>query len=297
MRSLLILTSIALLAVPRAPAVTRVPFTWTPGQIEVGVRVDGAPATVLLDTGSEFPVVSSRLASRLTLQTFHEHGRDFAEDVEIDVGTVKLPDQRVMVMPFDTYYARGRAIDGVIGYDLFAQFTVAIDFGARALTMWRPSAFLAPKGVVTVPLTFAGRLPVVEAAITPVDRTSVPVRLVVDTGASQAIILRYPFANEHGLLDVAGQKATIAPSLAAGELRLVDVRIEQVKVGAWTFDRPSVLAHAEPRGSGAYTATDGLIGNTLLSRFTLFVDYPRKRLLLQPARNQSLIPRSPIRNP
>jgi predicted aspartyl protease len=285
MRSLLILMSIALLAAPRAPAAARVPFVWTPGQIELAVRVNGAPATFLLDTGSEFSVVSSRLASHIAIQTSHEGGRDFAEDVAIELGTVKLSHQRVMVMPFDGYYARGRTIDGLIGYDFFARFTVCIDVRERALTIWEPSAFRAPKGVVLVPITFAGRLPVVHAVMTQSDRAKWPVQLMVDTGASQGIILRYPFANQHGLLDVAGQKETIAPTLAGGELRLLAVPIEQVKLGAWTFDRPSVLAHAEPRGSGAYTATDGLIGNTLLSRFMLFVDYPRKRLLLQPARH------------
>lgn len=284
MRSIFLLISVAVLAAPGAPAITRVPFAWTPGQIEVALHVDGAPGTFLLDTGSEFSVVSSRLASRLTIQTSHEHGRDFAEDVEIDVGGVKLPHQRVMVMPFDTYYARGRAIDGLIGYDLFARFTVCIDFRGRALTIWEPSSFRAPKGIISVPIAFAGRLPVVEAVMAQSDGVKWPVQLTVDTGASQGIILRYPFANEHGLLDVAGGKETTAPSLASGELRLLEVPIEQVKLGAWTFDRPPVLAHAEPRGSGAYTATDGLIGNTLLSRFTLFIDYPRKRLLLQPAR-------------
>jgi predicted aspartyl protease len=282
MRIIALLVSVTLLA-PSAPAVTRVPFVWTPGQIEVAVHVGGAPATFLLDTGSEFSVVSSRLASHLTIQTSHERGRDFADDVEIEMGRVQLPHQRVMVMPFETYYARGRAIDGLIGYDLFARFTVCIDFRARALTIWEPSAFRAPKGTVSVPITFAGRLPVVDAVITQSDRAKWPVQLMVDTGASQGIILRYPFANDHGLLDVAGQKATTAPSLASGELRLLEVPMEQVKLAGWTFDRPSVLAHAEPRGSGAYTATDGLIGNALLSRFTLFVDYPRKRLLLQPA--------------
>ncbi len=284
MRTLVLLTALVL-AAPRAPAVTRIPFKWTPGQIEVGVQINGAPATFLLDTGSEFSVVSTRLASQLTLQTTPERGRDFAEDVEIDVGGVKLPHQRVMVMPFESYYSRGRAIDGLIGHDLFARFTIRIDFRDRALTIWEPSAFRAPKAVMPVPVTFAGRLPVVDAEIVQSDRARWPVRLMVDTGASQGIILRYPFANEHGLLDAARQGETTAPSLANGQLRLLEVPIEQVRLAAWTFVRPPVLAHAEPRGSGAYTATDGLIGNTLLSRFTVFVDYARNRLLLQPARH------------
>jgi len=186
-------------------------------------------------------------------------------------------------MPFDGYQARGRNIDGLIGYHFFAAYTVRIDFAAKTLTAWKPSAFEAPAAAIEVPITFAGYLPVVAATVRlPGDRT-LAARLMIDTGASQAIFLRYPFASEHRLIDANGRRSS-APSLADGTRTLIDVPVEQVAVGSLTFDRPNVRAFAEPVGSAASTATDGLIGNTLLSRFTLYVDYSRKRLLFEPAR-------------
>ena len=56
-------TAAAVLALAGAPAGITVPFTWTPGQIEVAVAVNGTPATFLLDTGSEYSVVSTMLAT------------------------------------------------------------------------------------------------------------------------------------------------------------------------------------------------------------------------------------------
>jgi Aspartyl protease len=270
-----------------ASPVTRVPFVWTPGQIEVAVRVNGTAATFLLDTGSEYSVVSTRIAAQLHLATERTHGREFADDVTLVVGGMKLEHQRVMVMPFDTYYARGRSIDGLLGYDLFREFVTAIDFNARSIALWQPSAYKAPRAAVSVPIEFAGRLPVVSSTLKIADGRTLTGRLMVDTGASQAVILRYPFANSNGLLDLAmnrGAQRTGAPSLAAGELKLVEVPVDQVSLLKWTFDRPQVLAFREPTGSGAYTESDGLIGNALLARFNLTVDYPRKRLLLEPAR-------------
>ena len=44
------------------------------------------------------------------------------------------------------------------------------------------------------------------------DHAKWPVQLMVDTGASQGIILRYPFANDHWLLELAGQTDTTAPT-------------------------------------------------------------------------------------
>jgi len=264
-----------------APAAVTVPFSWTPGQIEVPVVVNGTAATFLLDTGAEYSVVSTRLARAIDLSVAARGGRGFADDVTLRIGALDLPRQRVMVMPFDTYAQRGRQIDGLIGYDVFAAFVVRIDFQQKALTLWTPAAFEPPAAAAAVPLTFAGRLPVVSAVLTLTSGAALDARLMVATGASQAVMLRYPFATRHELIAKDARESS-APSLADGTRRLVDVPVDQVALGHWTFDRPLVRAFADPVGSAGPTETDGLIGNTLLSRFTLYVDYPRSRLLLEP---------------
>ncbi len=287
------LTIAALISVSiAAPSVARIPFTWTPGQIEIAVRVNDARATFLLDSASEFSVVSSRLAAQLHLPLEPSHGRDFADDVSLAIGGISLEHQRVMVMPFDGYYARGRNIDGLIGYDLFARLVVAIDFTERRLTVSEPSSFKRSADTIAVPIEFVGRLATVHSKIGLTDGRSLDARLVIDTGASQGVILRYPFAETNGLLDspsvasVSGRKPQEASSLASGTLSLLDVPVRDVSIGGWTFDHPRVQAHKEPSGSGAFTSTDGLIGNTLLQRFVLVVDYPRRRLLLKPLRHK-----------
>ncbi len=266
-----------------APAGVVVPFKWTPGQIEVDVRVAGAAATFLLDTGSEYSIVSARLARVLGLQTAPRLGREFADGVRLQVGAVDLGPQPVMVMPFETYYARGRQIDGLLGFDVFERFVVSIDFASRRLMFHTPDSFPAPQAAVHVPITFAGRLPVVEGVLRLGDGRALPARLMVDTGASQSIMLRHPYATANGIFQIAGGERT-APSLASGPRRLVEVPAEQLAVSGLTFDRPEVLAFTEPVGSAASTQTDGLIGNALLSRYTLHVDYARRRLLFEPRR-------------
>jgi predicted aspartyl protease len=283
--SLVALSIAALVSIPAAaPSFARIPFTWTPGQIEVAVRVNDAPATFLLDTASEFSVVSTRLAARLQLRLEPLHGRDFADDVALAIGPVSLAHERVMVMPFDGYYARGRNIDGLIGHDLFARFVVAIDFTGHRLTLWEPSAFKPPADAVVVAIEFVGRLATVRSTIKLSAGRSLNAGLVIDTGASQGVILRYPFASNF-VASASRRRPQEANSLASGTLSLVEVPVEEVSIGGWTFDHPDVLAHREPTGSGAFTSTDGLIGNTLLQRFQLFIDYPHQRLLLKPLRH------------
>jgi predicted aspartyl protease len=258
-----------------------VPFAWTPGQIEVAVTVNGTPATFILDTGSEYSIVSTRLAQQLRLATEPRGARDFAGGVTLGIGPLALADQRVMVMPFETYYARGRQIDGLLGYDVFDRFAVRIDWSAKTLTFWERGAFMPPRAAVHIPIVFVGRLPVVAGTLRLADGRRLDARVMVDTGASQSIMLRHPFATAHGLFALATRE-TSAPSLANGTRRLVEVPADELTIGAWTFDRPQVLAFTDPTGSAGSTDTDGLIGNTLLSRFTLYVDYARKRLLFEP---------------
>jgi aspartyl protease len=272
--------ALAVFAVAAGPQpLARVPFRWTPGQIEVAVLVNGAPATFLLDTGAEYSVVSSRLAERLGLTLEKRGAREFVDEVGLALKDVVLLHQRVMVMPFDGYYARGRTIDGLVGYDFFARFVVEIDFKGSNLVIWEPSGFAAPKGAVSVPIALAGRLPVMPSMLILEGGRTLRARLMVDTGASQAVLLRYPFAKAHDLLDPGGEQST-APSLASGTRTLTSVPVQQIAFAKWTFPRPHVRAFAEPIGSAAATDSDGLIGNDLLARFTLFVDYPRKRLWL-----------------
>ena len=279
---MLALAALAFAAVAvAAPTGVRVPFTWTPGQIEVAVTVNGTPATFLLDTGSEYTVVSTRLAGLLGLTLETSGQRGFARGVALRIGPIAMANQRVMVMPFDTYYARGRKIDGLLGYDVFDRYAVRIDFRGRTLTFWNRGEFEAPKVAVPITIAFSGRLPVVAGTLKLAAGRRLPVRLMVDTGASQSIMLRHPFATKHKLFALAKGETT-APSLANGTRRLAEIPGEQLTVGALTFDRPQVLAFSEPIGAAASTATDGLIGNTLLSRFILHVDYARKRLLFEP---------------
>ncbi len=276
--SILICAVVASIA---AGSVARLPFRSSAGQIEIAVRVNDVPATFLLDTAAEYSEVSPRLLASLKPSIERSAGRDFANDVTIELGGVTLEHQRVVVRPFDTHVARGRNIDGRLGHDLLSRFVTRIDFNARTIELWPPSAFKAPKAAVVVPVEAAGRLVIIGSTIRLVSGRSLSARLIVDTGAPQSVVLRYPFANENGLLDLAGGGSSVS---GRDDVPLADVAADQVSIARWTFDRPEVQAQREPSGSGASAVADGTIGNGLLSRFTLTLDLAHRRLWLEPKR-------------
>jgi Aspartyl protease len=289
---LVLIASAGWIDATQSSQIAEIRFRWTPGQIEIPVSVQGAPpVTFLLDTGAEFSVISTALAERLHVTTTRQGARDFADGVSLTLGAaalargrdVRLLDQRVMVMPFDGYRQRGRDIGGLIGYDFFARYVVKIDFENTTLRIREPQSFHLPSAASSLPIEFVGRLPVMTAVLEFDSRERLDARLMVDTGASQTVILRHPFARRHQLLELGPDGPTrIAPSLASGDLKLVRLPARRLRVGSWSFDDPFVQAHRESIGSGAYTDTDGVIGNEVLRRFRLTVDYSRRMLGLEP---------------
>lgn len=264
------------------PFVRQIPFSWTPGQIELPVSVNGGePVTFLLDTGAEYSIVSTALAAKLGLQTTRRGIRDFATGVTLSFGGIELPNQEVMVMSCEGYRKRGRAIEGLIGYDFFARYVVRIDFHARTLAVAEPSSFRRPTGARTLPLRFVGRVPAIGVEVDFPGRKPVRAQVVIDTGASTALMLRHPFVTSQRLLQLATAEET-SPSLASGTLQLARLPARQMVFAGWTFDQPIVKAFRTTTGSGGYTDSDGILGNEVLRRFHVTFDYFRKTLSLEP---------------
>src|SRR5436190_1005098 len=177
-----------------------IPFSWTPGQIEVPVSVNGGAAvTFIVDTGAEYSVLSPEVAASAGVRTTRTGPRDFGE-ASLSFGGVTLPRQRVMVMPFDNFRRQGRAIQGLIGYGLFERYVVSIDYDRRVIDLREPDDFRPPAGAQAVAINFVGRLAAVSVDVRARGRASGPgarapgltltANVILDTGASQSLLLR-----------------------------------------------------------------------------------------------------------
>jgi predicted aspartyl protease len=260
-----------------------IPFRWTPGQIEVQVSVNGdAPAWFILDTGAEFSILDEPLVNRLGLTTRARLGRRFASGVSLRLGTIELHDQDVMVFALENFHRQRRSIVGVLGYDLFRRYVVSIDYAARTLAFHEPATYGALASASSIPIAFAGRLGTVPVTITLADSTPIQATVILDTGASQTLILRHPFAESHGLLQRAARHpATRAGSLETTTVTFARLPVRQLTLGDFSFLGPVLRLYLSADGAGGSTETDGALGNEVLRRFTATFDYSRGRLYLK----------------
>ena len=269
-----------MIALVLASALATIPFRWTPGQIEVQVSVNGRPPVwFIVDTGAEFSVLARSLADSLQLPAVSRAGREFAQHVSLDVGPVKLRDQEVMILPLENFQRQGRSIVGLIGYDFFKNNAVTIDYAKKILLVNDPSTFSPPENARAVPIEFSGRLAVVPVTFCVADRQPLQANVIIDTGASESLVLRYPYAESSGLLTVAEEQYSHL-NVEGRTLRFLKLPATWVKFAGASFENLTLRVYGSPAGAGGFTETDGALGNAILSRFRVSIDYPRKMIYL-----------------
>jgi hypothetical protein len=270
---------------PSAPTALELPFRWTPGQIEIPVSIDGrAPIWCILDSGAEFSMLDDEVARQLRLgPRIRQGGRERIENLTWKMGPVTMTGQAMTLWALDNFRRQKRDIRGVIGYEVFEHYVVTIDFQRRVILLTEPSSFRPDPAATPLPLSFAGRLPVIRASLR-FGKEPLPAKLMIDTGAATTVILRHPFATRHRLIG-SDSSERMSETVALGRRPFITLSARELKIHRWTFPNPAVEAYGSTAGAGGYTETDGLLGNHVLQNFRVTFDYARKRLFLEETRD------------
>ena len=263
------------------PVVAEFPFRWTPGQIEVQASFDGRPPIwCILDSGAEISMLDEEVAKSWKIGPIVRDGeRERLENVAVRIGSFALPRQPFTLWALDNFRRQKRDIRGVIGCELFERYVVTVDFQRQVVILNEPRTYRPPAAAHRVPITFDGRLPVIKTALT-VRGKKIPARLMIDTGASQALILRHPFATEQRLFGSADETKS-SETVAAGRRPFVTIAVDQLDLDRWTFKNPETTAYGSSAGAGGYTSNDGVLGNDLLQHFRVTFDYSRSQVILE----------------
>ena len=263
------------------PVVAEIPFRWTPGQIEVQVSIEGrSPIWFVLDSGAEFSMLDEEVAKSWKVGPIvRSGGRERIENAAVRIGSLSLPRQPFTLWALDNFRRQKRDIRGVIGCELFERYVVTVDFQKQVVILNEPRTYRPPAAARRVPITFDGRLPVIQGAVT-VRGKKVPARLMIDTGASQALVLRYPFVTEHHFFG-SGDETKTSETVATGRRPFITIAADQLDLDRWTFKSPKTTAYGSAAGAGGYTSNDGLLGNDVLQHFRVTFDYSRSQVILE----------------
>ncbi len=272
------------------PAV--VPFQTIGGEIVVPVKVNGQVRRFVLDSGAGSSFITAKAARALALDMSGSvptlgYGKSLssvvASHARLEVpGGVWMDGQSLSVLSDPSLAqmldAHG-GIDGGIGYDLLARFTVTVDYKRQTLTFSLPAPHAPlPPGATILPLFLANHVPTIAATLGDKHQG----RFLVDTGDSGSVHLYAHFARAAGLWSTAGTGQTQTGSGIGGTVMEQPLLGQALTLGRTRLDNIQVAVGQGP-GMSEVSLLAGGIGNTVWNNFRLTFDYADQRLLLEPA--------------
>ncbi len=281
----------------KTPGLARLPFEYQARHVWLRASVnDGPPADFIFDTGASMTVIDSAYAAKIGLRTEGlQQGQgagatgsaSFAALSSLTVAAadgdgVEVKDPRVAVLSVNSILAPyfWRDCAGVIGYDFINRFVNELDFDGRLLTLRDPKTFQYAGQGTAIPMTVAGHTPVVTLKLD--DGITGDFR--VDVGSGSTVDLHTPFVKKHDLMARAGRGVDLLGGGFGGTFTTRMVRMKKLEIGPYSWADPVVsLSQATV---GAFTSEDyaGNIGNRLLERFKVTLDYERRQMWLEPGR-------------
>ena len=283
----------ALLASASPTLLTTVPFTTLSGGIVVlRLRLNDISDTLnfILDTGSGGVSLDSSTVSyyhlpvtpseRLVRGISSLRKVSYVRDQTLHMKKVDVKHLDFHINDYDLLSSvYGVKINGIIGYSFLSRYVVKIDYDKSLLEVRKPGKVKYPKSGLTIKPVING-IPVFEASV--MDSTNHSNHFYFDTGAGLCLLMSEDFEKDSSILKK-GRK--IIPTQAEGlggkaAMKLSVVR--QIKIGPYTFKKVPAHIFKDEYNVTAYPLLGGLIGNDLLRRFNLIINYPEREIHLKP---------------
>jgi len=177
----------------------------------------------------------------------------------------------------------GVRIHGIMGYELFSRFVVEIDYLNQTLILHRPEHFKPRRSYRVLPMTVEDTKPYIDGIDYKVnDTTYIPIKLMVDTGASHSLLLdasskegvNIPEKNLEGYLG-RGLSGEIYGYLGRVEgIKLADYELEEIIA---SFPEDSSMVNP----SRSKTKHNGNVGGSILKRFRVVFDYANEKMYIK----------------
>jgi hypothetical protein len=178
----------------------------------------------------------------------------------------------------------GTDVHGVLGYELFSRFIVQIDYERKILTIMLPEKFRKKRKFKELPITVEDTKPYLHATVQIRDTTRIPVKLLVDSGASHGLILESD-STQHIIAPPSNVKSIIGRGLG-GVIMGKIARIQSIEVNEFGINNvianfPDEDSYNDTLKMSRVVKRNGAIGGEILTRFSVIFDFPHEKLYLR----------------
>jgi predicted aspartyl protease len=256
------------------------------------VEVNGISGTFILDTGAIMTTVTPDAVSRFNLAldewtstTLRGVGgverRRNADPRSVELGGVAMHrrslarDATLRVTTLPLRMVGERQIDGLLGRDFLSSFDLDLDFPGRTLTLYGvhdcTGRFLPwPEPYLSV----AVENPAESALVVPLAVDDVPLRALLDSGASRSLVERSGMARlQLGLERLQGDPKTIGSGVGPHTVTMWQHTFRDLRIGNQSFTNPVLLVTADQLQPGI----DMLLGADWLLGRRVWISYATRQ--------------------
>ena len=173
----------------------------------------------------------------------------------------------------------GEKIDGIIGYSLLSRYIFNINYDSLKISIFTNGRMKYPRGGwLYEPILRT--LPVQTARIK--DAVAVNSRFLFDIGAGLCLMLNKDFIEDSNFLD---KKRVLHAKEAEGVGGKIDMHmtvIKEFRVGPYRFRNIPVFVFDDTFNLTSYPYLSGIIGNDILRRFNLILNYAKREFYFMP---------------
>lgn len=173
----------------------------------------------------------------------------------------------------------GEKIDGIIGYSFFSRYIVRLNYDSLVLDVYEPGKVNYPKGGTLLHPLFTA-LPIQPLTIK--DAREVQANFYIDTGAGLCFLMSKQFQDDSLLLKKRRRPISIQVQGLGGKKEMLLTIIKEVQIGPYRFRKVPTNILDDEFNATSYPFLGGLIGNDILRRFNVVLNYPRREIHLIP---------------
>lgn len=276
-----------------AKFITSIPFTvFTGGVILIRARLADFPDSLnfILDTGSGGISLDSVTCERLKLVPLPSDKTilgiagvrqvRFIYNEKLLLPGLTVDSLNFHVNDYDILSSvYGEKIDGIIGYSFFSRYIVNINYDSSRVYVYTKGQLKYPKGGHLLRPVIAS-LPVQSALVR--DADNILGRFYFDTGAGLCLLLSSDFVSDSAILDPKRKTYLTQAQGLGGKASMRLTVVKELRVGPYRFKRVPTYIFDDDYNVTSYPNLGGLLGNDILRRFNVTLNYDRREIYLLP---------------
>lgn len=281
-----------------------IPFSYENGFIIVEVKLHHVlPLRFVFDTGAEYTILTDKtLLSLFNLEpdrTFTLLGADMQtylyadlfRGIHLQVGSYAFPGRDILVTHEDYFQFQqhtGSQVHGILGADILQRYVVSIDYKRNRIKLLPSGYSIKAQSRYEIPMSVVRNRPYIQvAAAIGRDAAHQQLKLLLDSGAALGLLLMS--GRDSFIVIPENARESVLGIGLGGAILGAQGRLPMLSIGATEFsDVPVSFQYvAEYRDTTFLQGRQGLLGNAILERFKVILDFPGGRAFFIPNRRSN----------